>query len=193
MKCLSWEPHFPDQLDDKITKWMRTYWHRFALLDASMMIIGQWTPIVMLAVIVVASTGIFLPPTLHSLALKSAFLAIASALTARAVNEPISRWANRPRPFEREVVGSLLKHDEGKAFPSNHATGAFALAMSFTLVPGYAGILLVLAIILAVARVYSGLHHFTDILAGALHGTAVAWLLLEVFWQLHLVSTVAVR
>ena len=187
MNCLSWEPHFPEQFDETITQKMRAYWHRSALLDAVMMVIGQWTPIVMLSLIVLASTGWLLSNAEAGIALHSAFFAILAALLARVVNEPISRWANRPRPFEREVDGALLDHEEGKAFPSNHATGAFALAMSFTLVPGYYEILLGLAVLLAISRVYSGLHHITDIFAGALHGTLVAWLVIYAFVRLHLV------
>lgn len=181
------EPNFPDQLDAVITQKMRAFWHKSILFDASMMVIGQWTPIFMLSVIVVASSGWFLSPPEADIAVKSAFSAILSALLARVVNEPVARWAKRPRPFESEVGGALLDHEEGEAFPSNHATGAFALAMSFALVPGYYEVLLGMAILLAFARVYSGLHHATDVFAGVLHGTFVAWVLLQLLLYLHLV------
>jgi len=172
-------------MDAKITQWIMSWWRKSASLDAAMMVLGKWTPIVMLTVIVVASTGWLLPHSLHVLALKSASVAIFAALLARAINEPISRWANRPRPFEREVSGALLSHEEGRAFPSNHATGAFALAMSFSLLPGYHAILVGLALLLAVARIYNGLHHATDVIAGILHGTAVAWFVLAGFQWLR--------
>lgn len=178
---MAWEPQFPEQIDAKITQWIMSLWRKSAFLDAAMIVLGKWTPIVMLTVIVVASTGWLLPISLHTLALKSAAAAVFTALLARVINEPISRWANRPRPFERELSGALLDHEEGRAFPSNHATGAFALAMSFSLLPGYHAILVGLALLLAMARVYNGLHHTTDVIAGMLHGTIAAWLLLAGF------------
>ncbi len=173
--------HFPDELDAKVMHWFTARWNRMFWLDATMIVLAKWTPIVMLGVIVAASTGLFLPKSQHTHALSAGILAVISATLARAVNEPISRLANRPRPFETLGFRPLLTHDAGHAFPSNHATGAFALAMSFISLPGYFSILFCLAVLLSLSRIYNGLHHPTDVVAGALHGTAAAWLVIAVF------------
>jgi undecaprenyl-diphosphatase len=147
-----------------------------------MVVIAAWTPIIMLAVIALSTIGYGVPPSHDSVhgadPAVAASAAVVSAIIGRILNEPISRWVNRARPFEAAGFQPLLDHETGQAFPSNHATGAFALAVSMAHVPGYFGVLLVLAILLCMARIYNGLHHFTDVVAGVLHGSLVACVVL---------------
>jgi undecaprenyl-diphosphatase len=172
--------NFPDELDDAITGVCTRLWHRSSTLDALTVVLAKWTPITMLIVIVISSTGFGLTEAQKGAANATLHggVSIASALLARILNEPISKAVSRPRPFEIHGWIPLLGHERGEAFPSNHATGAFALAMGFYGVPGYFAILMTLAILLSVSRLYCGVHHLTDILAGALHGSVVAALVL---------------
>ena len=93
----------------------------------------------------------------------------------------VLRFMKRLRPFERYAFLPLLGHERGHSFPSNHATGALALSVSMFSVPFYGHPLLLLAILLSIARVYTGLHHMTDVMAGVLHGVFWAVLCLTLY------------
>jgi undecaprenyl-diphosphatase len=103
-----------------------------------------------------------------------------SALLALGVAQVISHLWERPRPYIAHPKDSHLfipgSHDP--SFPSDHATAAFAIAVSIWLRHRRAGWLaLGLATILSVSRVAVGTHYPTDVLAGALIGTLAAVLL----------------
>ncbi|MFC1787649.1 phosphatase PAP2 family protein [Patescibacteria group bacterium] len=89
----------------------------------------------------------------------------------------------RPRPYEvgdSEPLISMWVHTP--SFPSAHATIAFAVAgMVFWHQKPAGIILLILAALVAYSRVYVGVHYPTDVLAGALVGFVVSWLVHLVF------------
>lgn len=167
-------------VDTLVTAYMKQRWGRRPVVDALMVAVGKWTPALMLLLIGMAAFGLLIPKSGQAAA-GSGALAIVSATLARAVNEPVSRVFHRPRPFELDGYQPLLLHDAGQAFPSNHATGAFALAVSMFHVPAYGAVLVGLAVFLCLSRVYNGLHHLSDVVAGALHGTLVA-LVMQALW-----------
>jgi membrane-associated phospholipid phosphatase len=110
-------------------------------------------------------------------------LASASSLGAAAlallVNRVIAGVWDRERPFAAHPSAHVWggrSHDP--SFPSDHATGAFALAFGIWLYDRTAGtVLLVLAAIMGFARVYVGTHYPGDVIAGALIGVGVATVL----------------
>ncbi|WP_051663438.1 phosphatase PAP2 family protein [Alicyclobacillus macrosporangiidus] len=168
-----------DRIDHAVTRRLVPLWRRWPGLNAAMAVAARVTPVVMLALMAMASFG--WPAGIPAAKTGTSALAgVAAAVAARLLNEPISRWVDRPRPFETAGFAPLVGHAGGQAFPSNHATGAFALAVSFVHVPAYGPVLLALAVLLCVSRVYCGLHHLTDVLGGALHGALAgalaAWL-----------------
>lgn len=95
----------------------------------------------------------------------------------------------RERPFVDypESIEARIK-ETGYSFPSGHTTGAFALATGLTLqyrhlyiaIPSY-----LFAVGVGVSRIYAGVHYPSDVLVGALVGTASAflahWLSKELF------------
>ena len=87
----------------------------------------------------------------------------------------------RPRPFERlGEVDALLGATVGASMPSGHAATSFAGAVVLAgLVRRATPALFALAVLIAVSRVYVGVHYPLDILAGAVLGAAVA---LGVLW-----------
>jgi len=105
-----------------------------------------------------------------------AVLATVSAGIALLLVMPISNAVDRVRPFVAHPHAKLLiSHGRDPGFPSDHATGAFAMAMALWLYDRTIGaIAFVLAAIVAFARVYVGVHYPGDVIGGALLGMAVA-------------------
>lgn len=74
---------------------------------------------------------------------------------------------SEPRPFTaHHDIHRLISHGAGQSFPSDHATAAFALgfAMLVFVSRAWGEVLLGLAVVIGVARVYTGVHYPGDIL-----------------------------
>jgi undecaprenyl-diphosphatase len=86
---------------------------------------------------------------------------------------------DRPRPYEAHSGVHLFVSASGDpSFPSDHATAAFAIAVSLLLRSRRVGLLaLGMAVVLGLARVAVGAHYPLDVLGGALVGTAAALVL----------------
>jgi undecaprenyl-diphosphatase len=124
-----------------------------------------------------------------------AVLATAAAGLALLVNQPISHFVDRARPFVTHPAHAhlLIARSPDPSFPSDHATGAFALAFGIWLYDRTLGtVLLVLAALLSFARVYAGTHYPGDIVAGALLGMAMAGALYRLPTR-RLVEAIALR
>ena len=100
-----------------------------------------------------------------------------SAGLALAVAQVISHLWERPRPnvAHPDVSHLFIPASSDPSFPSDHATAAFAIAIAIFLRNRRIGALaLVMATVLAVARVAVGTHYPSDVLAGAALGTVCA-------------------
>jgi undecaprenyl-diphosphatase len=96
------------------------------------------------------------------------------------VAKVLSGVIDRTRPFVAHPKHAhlLIHHGRDAGFPSDHATGTFALAMGVWLFDRTIGaVLLVLAAAISFARVYVGVHYPGDVVGGALIGIAAALLL----------------
>jgi undecaprenyl-diphosphatase len=108
---------------------------------------------------------------------RTALAAVLSAGVALAIAKVISELVDRARPFVVEPHGVHLfsAHAADPGFPSDHATGAFAVAMAIYLRNrAWGTVALVAAAVLAVGRVAIGVHFPSDVLAGAVLGCGVA-------------------
>lgn len=106
-----------------------------------------------------------------------AVLATAAAGLSLLLNQPIAHLVDRARPYLAHPAHAhlLIARSHDPSFPSDHATGGFALAFGIWLYDRTLGtILLAIAAILSFARVYVGTHYPGDVVAGALIGMAVA-------------------
>lgn len=116
-------------------------------------------------------------------------LALVYGVVAGAYNA-IKYEVLRPRPFV--VLGAELRvsADEVQAirpnssFPSSHAANAFMLAtlLAALLRRGSWPLWYGLAALVALSRVYLGLHYPGDVLAGAVLGAGLTWRLLHLPW-----------
>lgn len=77
--------------------------------------------------------------------------------------------------------GDVYRKTDPHSFPSGHAARAFMLAIiAIWLGPPWLGwILLLWAPLVTLARVAMGVHYLSDVLAGALMGVLMAWLLIR--------------
>ncbi len=96
-----------------------------------------------------------------------------TVLGVYAVNTAIKFAVRRPRP---QIPGlpPLQGTTTGLSFPSAHAATSFAGALAYRRLGLPAAPLYGLAGAIAVSRVYLGVHYPSDVLAGALLGTALA-------------------
>ncbi len=109
-------------------------------------------------------------------------LAILSLSLSDWMGNSLKYYFERIRPCnELEGVRLLVGCGGSFSMPSNHAANAFAFAIPFFIFfknkIRYA--FLAVALLVALSRVYVGVHYPSDILAGALLGSALA---LSVFW-----------
>lgn len=110
--------------------------------------------------------------------------AVIAAGFTRFVLTTIIRWLwFRPRPFVTlnflPLIGQSPK--EG-AFPSGHASFFFALSTIVYFYNKKAGIFFYIAsLLIVVSRVFTGVHWPSDILAGALLGILMGWILNMLF------------
>jgi hypothetical protein len=92
---------------------------------------------------------------------------------AYALNTAIKPLVGRRRP-ELPGLPPLSATPTKLSFPSAHASTSFAGALAYSRVGGPAAPLYALAVALSLSRVYLGVHYPSDVLAGALLGTALA-------------------
>lgn len=99
--------------------------------------------------------------------------ASALAMGALATNVLLKNAVHRIRPYVAlEKLSILVSEPSDFSFPSGHATASFAAAWAlFRLAPKKVGVpALVLAALIALSRLYVGVHYPTDVLAGAIIG-----------------------
>lgn len=91
----------------------------------------------------------------------------------------IKKSFNRERPFNNTEISVVKRsHAGAKSFYSNHASNMFALATYITLaVPAAKFFTFTIAFLIAYSRVYNGVHYPSDVLAGAIMGSLIAFLI----------------
>jgi undecaprenyl-diphosphatase len=110
---------------------------------------------------------------------RAAVAAGLSAGLALIVAHFVAGAVGRDRPFvDHPSAHDFLAHSNDPGFPSDHATGAFAIAFALVLRDRAIGtVALILAFSLSFGRVALGVHYPSDVFAGAVLGLAAALVL----------------
>lgn len=116
---------------------------------------------------------------------KYGLLMFASLVLTYLVNNLLLKdLIDRTRPYEMfDNVQRLIGKKHDASFPSGHSASSFAAAMCIYLNgPKKYGILaLLLALLIALSRLYVGVHYPGDIVTGAIIGSLMAWLVYKVY------------
>lgn len=123
-----------------------------------------------LIIVIVYLSDIATVNAIGSMALASAFGLFGSQIAKRLIK--------RPRPFaDLGHPTPLARQPRDPSFPSGHATSALATAVGFTLeAPTLGPFIIPWSLLIAYSRFYLGVHHLSDVIAGALFGTALGCL-----------------
>lgn len=95
---------------------------------------------------------------------------LAMGFASATVNGPLKLLVRRPRPSRRRLPRGL-RMPRSYSFPSGHAASAFAFTTAVSReLPSIGPFLIPLASLVAYSRVYLGVHHPSDVVAGAAIG-----------------------
>ena len=121
---------------------------------------------------------------------KIVFVSLLSAVISRFVITEIIRFLwFRPRPFVENSVNLLMNYSSDKSsFPSGHASFYFALSTIIYFYNKKIGTFFYIGtFLIVISRVFAGIHWPSDILAGALLGTFVGWILNKAFKRIKFI------
>jgi undecaprenyl-diphosphatase len=98
-----------------------------------------------------------------------------AAITGIFVFKALKKLSHRPRPcqYEPHCWAKILPPDQF-SFPSGHTMTAFSIALVLSyFYPGLEAPIYFLAVSIAISRVVLGMHFLSDVLAGAVIGSAL--------------------
>ncbi|WP_419883273.1 undecaprenyl-diphosphatase [Peribacillus sp. B-H-3] len=95
-------------------------------------------------------------------------------------NVVISHIYYEPRPFVTHHVHTLISHAKDASFPSDHSTGAFAIAIAMWFHYKKAGIpMFILALLTGFSRIWAGLHYPFDVMGSLIVALIVAFVIFK--------------
>jgi undecaprenyl-diphosphatase len=160
-------------LDYRLFHWANTFAARHDGLEDPLKAYVQASEIVFALGLV--ALFLLLGPRLRRAAVAAGLSAGVALVVARFLAAAI----DRNRPFvDHPLAHNFLAHASDPGFPSDHATGAFAIAFALVLRDRVIGsVALVLALLLSIGRVALGAHYPSDVFAGAVLGLVAALVL----------------
>lgn len=140
-----------------------------AVIGFFMKIPGQY------AIVFIAALILVIAKKYHKF---SSLILLSSYVIAKYTYGAIKLFVHRPRPFVTlDNVRLLLGQRDGFSFPSGHSTISFCLATVIAMrYPKARYPVFIAALLVAFSRPYLGLHYPSDILAGAILGISIGYL-----------------
>lgn len=88
----------------------------------------------------------------------------------------IRKFLNFERPYEKYDIKPIFpKKTEGLSFPSRHTASAAVIAMTFLFInPIFGAVFLAISALIAVSRVFAGVHFPRDVIAGFLYAVILS-------------------
>jgi undecaprenyl-diphosphatase len=115
--------------------------------------------------------------------------ALLSACLALSLGGILSSLLYKDRPFVHHVVNQLIPHAANASFPSDHALGAFVIAMAISLFRKRDGVIWFFnAAMIGFSRIWTGVHYPLDVIAGAIIGIVSALLIHQIFARSKLIQ-----
>jgi undecaprenyl-diphosphatase len=143
---------------------------REPFLDVSFVALSRIGPFVLLAALAAAW---FVPRGGRERRQRVVLLTGIATALALLLNQLLIHIWSRPRPSAVQAATLLLPVSPDPSFPSDHSTFAFAVAVGLLLLSWRIGLpALLLAALIAFSRVYTGAHYLSDVLGGAIIGSA---------------------
>jgi len=114
------------------------------------------------------------------------FSAVALTLTDQTSSSLLKPLIARARPCQvMESMNLLVNCGSGYAMPSSHAANAFGQAVLFSIAfRKVAPYLIAFAGLVAISRIFVGVHYPGDVLVGSLLGISIGWLVSLLFEHL---------
>ena len=135
------------------------------ILDHFMIYIVKFSAPIM-AILVASLLGLGLFTKDKELANNSIHTILLLGLTL-AIHKLIGLFYVEPRPFVSHTVNLLLAHSADPSFPSTHAMGMSAIALSlFAVYKRLGSILIILTLLTGFAKIFVGHHYPIDIIGG---------------------------
>jgi len=121
---------------------------------------------------------------------KKGFILSYTLLFSLVLNAVLKITFHRPRPFEQipEISGKRIHTATGYAFPSGHTQGAATFYLTIALLfkkKWVYGTAVLLALLVAMSRVYLGVHWPVDVIGGLVIGTAVSTVMYRILNSLY--------
>ncbi len=167
-------------MDYRLEQWINQPAGNHAFWDWIMVHAASWGEIIFIALVGVW----FLAGWIRGLPVdrQGAITALLASGVGLLANRAVSQIWMRPRPFitHPDDVRVLLPHAADASFPSDHAVAGFAIvAVLIAFRPKFGIAAALFAILMSYARIYVGNHYPGDVLAGALIGLIVGFVMVR--------------